>query len=147
MCSGPEDTRFHARDSPCTMECMGDAIIRVGSDGESFDAGGRAFVPWGCNYYDPFTGWAPRLWELFDPVRVAEQFAHMQSIGVNVVRVFSTIVAVLEASDRPGATASPGSRRCWTSRRRMAYASSSQDPASGKGPRPGGTRPPRWTIS
>jgi sugar phosphate isomerase/epimerase len=71
--------------------------IQVHSSGWGFvkKGTGQAFVPWGCNYYDPFTGWAPRLWEQFDPNRVAEQLDHIRTIGGNMVRVFTTIANVL----------------------------------------------------
>ncbi len=76
--------------------------VRLSADGWGFvDGKDRAIVPWGCNYYDPFTGWAPRLWEQFDESRVADQFGQMQGIGVNVVRVFSTLAAVLQSADKP----------------------------------------------
>ena len=75
--------------------------IRIGPRGDGFcTASGGPFVPWGCNYYDPFTGWAPHLWEQFDPGRVAEHFAQMRSIGVNIVRIFSTLMCVMESADR-----------------------------------------------
>jgi hypothetical protein len=77
-------------------------LMRVAPTGWGFTekGSGRPFVPWGCNYYDPFTGWPPRLWEQFDPSRVAGHFDHMQAIGVNIVRVFATLTNVLSAPDR-----------------------------------------------
>jgi hypothetical protein len=77
--------------------------VRVDAGGDGFRADGRPFVPWGCNYYDPFTGWPPHLWEQFDPGRVAGQFDQMQSIGVNAVRIFTTLACVLEGPDRASA--------------------------------------------
>jgi hypothetical protein len=59
----------------------------------------RPFVPWGCNYFDPFTGWAPQLWRQFDPGRVAQHFADIRAIGGNIVRVFSTVGCLLAAPD------------------------------------------------
>ena len=50
----------------------------------------RPFVPFGTNYYDPNTGWAPKLWRQFDPNRVAEHFRVMNELGVNCARVFLT---------------------------------------------------------
>ena len=83
---------------------MGMELIRVSPEGDGFTGDkGRAFVPWGCNYYDPFTGWAPHLWQQFDPVRVGEHFSQMRGIGVNVVRVFSTLACVLESADKTSA--------------------------------------------
>lgn len=72
-------------------------IIRVHPSGWGFIEKGtnRPFIPWGCNYYDPFTGWAPHLWEEFDPGRVTEQLGHIQSVGGNVIRIFTTVKNVL----------------------------------------------------
>ena len=90
--------------SPQRRCSMGMELIRVSPEGDGFTGDkGRAFVPWGCNYYDPFTGWAPHLWQQFDPVRVGEHFSQMRGIGVNVVRVFSTLACVLESADKTSA--------------------------------------------
>ncbi len=72
-------------------------IIQVHPSGWGFveKDSGQPFVPWGCNYYDPFTGWAPRLWEQFEPHRVAEQLDHIRAIGGNTIRVFTTVKNVL----------------------------------------------------
>ena len=80
-------------------------LIQVSPDGWGFieRETNLPFVPWGCNYYDPFTGWAPKLWQMFDPARVTEQFAHMQAVGVNIVRVFATLSNVLSAPDQVSA--------------------------------------------
>jgi hypothetical protein len=61
---------------------------------------GKTFVPWGCNYYDPFTGWAPQLWRQFDPGRVAEQLDSLKTISCNVIRVFTTITNLLSSPRR-----------------------------------------------
>lgn len=77
-------------------------LVRVHPSGWGFCErdGGPAFTPWGCNYYDPFTGWPPRLWEQFDPGRVAEHFGHIREIGGNIVRVFATVANVMASADR-----------------------------------------------
>ncbi len=79
------------------LQAMND-VVRLSANGWGFVAGpeSRAVVPWGCNYYDPFTGWPPQLWSQFDAARVADHFDAMRSIGVNVVRVFTTLAATLE---------------------------------------------------
>jgi hypothetical protein len=82
-------------------------IIQVHPAGWGFiESGtGQTFTPWGCNYYDPFTGWAPRLWEQFEPGRVSEQLDHIRAIGGNIIRVFTTLQNVLSGSEkinRPG---------------------------------------------
>ncbi len=56
----------------------------------------KPFTPWGCNYYDPFTGWAPQLWAQFDPGRVNEQLAQIADLGSNCIRVFLTLTSLLE---------------------------------------------------
>ncbi|MBN2127984.1 MAG: beta-galactosidase [Sedimentisphaerales bacterium] len=50
----------------------------------------RPFVPFGTNYYDPNTGWPPKLWQQFDPDRVTQHFRVMSELGVNCARVFLT---------------------------------------------------------
>ena len=72
-------------------------LIRIHPSGWGFveQENGQSFVPWGCNYYDPFTGWAPRLWEQFEPHRVAEHFDHIRAIGGNTARVFTSVKSVL----------------------------------------------------
>jgi hypothetical protein len=80
-------------------------IIQVHPSGWGFcERGGkRTFTPWGCNYYDPFTGWSPRLWEQFDAGRVAGHFGHIRSIGGNVIRVFSTVMNIMDGPDKVSA--------------------------------------------
>ncbi len=80
-------------------------LIQVHPSGWGFreQGGGPAFTPWGCNYYDPETGWPPRLWEQFDPGRVGAQFDQIRAIGGNVVRVFATVLNVMDGPDRVSA--------------------------------------------
>lgn len=82
-------------------------LIQVHPSGWGFTekGSGQPFTPWGCNYYDPFTGWAPRLWEQFDPHRVAEQLEAIRAIGGNAIRVFTTVANVLSG---PGEINPPG---------------------------------------
>ena len=54
------------------------------------DAAGKAFVPFGVNYYRPGTGWAPQLWKQFDVEATRRDFARLKSQGANVVRVFAS---------------------------------------------------------
>src|SRR4030042_1619068 len=67
-------------------------IIVVAPDGHGFvEAGsGRSYIPFGTNYYDPHTGWAPKLWRQFDAEKVRQHFAVMSGLGVNCARVFLT---------------------------------------------------------
>jgi endo-1,4-beta-mannosidase len=67
-------------------------LIKVAPDGQGFVEleSGRPYIPFGTNYYDPNTGWAPKLWRKFDAGRVSEHFHIMSSLGVNCARVFLT---------------------------------------------------------
>jgi len=71
----------------------------------------EAFIPWGCNYYDPFTGWAPQLWRQFDAGRVGSQLDQIRAIGGNVIRVFSTLTNLLTS---PEQASPPGLERMQT---------------------------------
>ena len=64
--------------------------IAVAADGTGFveQRSGKTFVPFGTNYYDPNTGWAPKVWQQFDPNRVTLHFDIMKKLGVNCARVF-----------------------------------------------------------
>jgi endo-1,4-beta-mannosidase len=67
-------------------------LIVVRTDGKGFveQSSGRQFVPFGTNYYDPHTGWAPKIWRQFDSNDVARHFEVMSGLGVNCARVFLT---------------------------------------------------------
>jgi endo-1,4-beta-mannosidase len=67
-------------------------LIAVSSDGDGFAErdSGRPYIPFGTNYYDPHTGWAPKLWRQFDADKVREHFQVMNKLGVNCARVFLT---------------------------------------------------------
>lgn len=67
-------------------------LIVVAADGRGFIEGdtGRPYTPFGTNYYDPHTGWAPKLWRQFDAEKVRQHFRIMKEIGVNCARVFLT---------------------------------------------------------
>jgi len=67
-------------------------LIAVAADGRGFAEcdSGHPYIPFGTNYYDPNTGWAPKLWWQFDANEVAEHFRVMSEIGVNCARVFLT---------------------------------------------------------
>ncbi len=66
-----------------------DGFVRVAGE-KGFTLNGKPWHPLGCNYHDPLTGWAPKLWRQFDPERVERHFDVMEKLGVNVVRVFLT---------------------------------------------------------
>jgi beta-galactosidase GanA len=57
------------------------------------------FVPYGANYFDPETGWAPKLWQMFDKNRVQDHFSKMADIGVNVARIFLTTASFQPKKD------------------------------------------------
>jgi len=65
-------------------------FIRISDDGTGFaeGAGGPRFVPFGANYFDPKTGWAPKIWGRYDPERVDRHLGQMAGAGLNVIRVF-----------------------------------------------------------
>lgn len=67
-------------------------LIVVQPDGRGFveRSSGRQFVPFGTNYYDPHTGWAPKIWRQFDSNDVARHFEVMSGLGINCARVFLT---------------------------------------------------------
>lgn len=69
--------------------------VVVGPDGRGFLAGGEPWAPVGVNYFDPHTGWAPKLWREFDAERVEEHFRQMESLGVNAIRVFTTAASFI----------------------------------------------------
>ncbi|MBN1505376.1 MAG: beta-galactosidase [Sedimentisphaerales bacterium] len=66
------------------------SLIAVAPSGEGFVEGKfkEPFVPFGTNYYDPNTGWAPKVWKEFDRERVTSHFKIMEGLGVNCARVF-----------------------------------------------------------
>ena len=74
-----------------TANCATGLIV-VGPDGTGFveKSSHERFVPFGTNYYDPHTGWAPKIWRQFDPNRVAHHFEIMRDLGINCARIFLT---------------------------------------------------------
>ncbi len=67
-------------------------LIVVSANGEGFvERDSRhPYIPFGTNYYDPHTGWAPKIWRKFDAEKVRGHFQLMSEIGVNCARVFLT---------------------------------------------------------
>ncbi|HON90715.1 MAG TPA: beta-galactosidase [Sedimentisphaerales bacterium] len=67
-------------------------LIVVNTDGKGFveQSSGAPYVPFGTNYYDPHTGWAPKIWRRFDPNEVSRHFQVMSDLGVNCARIFLT---------------------------------------------------------
>lgn len=65
----------------------------------------ETYVPFGTNYYDPNTGWAPRLWEQFDEAIVEQHFKQLQSIHVNVARLFFTLTSFMPRANEVDETA------------------------------------------
>ncbi len=75
--------------------------IRVSSSGDDFvTEDGKAFMPFGVNYFRPGTGWAPQLWKRFEEEAVKRDFALMKQYGVNCVRVFLTYGSFFWEQDR-----------------------------------------------
>jgi len=67
-------------------------LIIAAPDGQGFVEADSdcSYIPFGTNYYDPHTGWAPKLWRLFDADKVRQHFAVMSGMGVNCARIFLT---------------------------------------------------------
>ena len=76
----------------CAAETPDMELIVLAADGRSFieRESGQTFIPFGTNYYDPNTGWAPKIWRRFDPEKVQRHFRVMSEMGVNCARVFLT---------------------------------------------------------
>jgi endo-1,4-beta-mannosidase len=67
-------------------------LIVMRADGRGFAERdfGRPYIVFGTNYYDPHTGWAPKIWRQFDAEKVRRHFRIMSELGVNCARVFLT---------------------------------------------------------
>src|SRR4030042_1795235 len=67
-------------------------LIVVSADRQGFKErySVRPYIPFGTNYYDPHTGWAPKIWRQFEAEKVREHFIVMEKLGVNCARVFLT---------------------------------------------------------
>jgi len=83
-------TSLHVTSSGAEQPKM--QLIVVSPDGQGFVErdSGRPFIVFGTNYYDPHTGWAPKLWRQFDAQKVRQHFGIMRELGVNCARVFLT---------------------------------------------------------
>jgi len=81
---------FHMTSSAADDSKM--QLIVVTADGQGFAerGSGRPYIPFGTNYYDPHTGWAPKIWRQFDAEKVREHFRLMSKLGVNCARLFLT---------------------------------------------------------
>ena len=76
-------------------------LVVVTPDGLGFAErdSGRPYIPFGTNYYDPHTGWAPKIWRQFDAEKVREHFRIMRGLGVNCARVFLAAAYFQPAAD------------------------------------------------
>jgi hypothetical protein len=72
---------------PANMQLI---VTRADSRGFVERDSGRPYVVFGTNYYDPHTGWAPKIWRQFDSEKVRRHFQVMSELGVNCARVFLT---------------------------------------------------------
>lgn len=72
--------------------------IHVSSDSQSFahKNSGAKYTPFGCNYFDPATGWAPHIWQRYSHERTLRHFEQMKELGVNTVRVFLSIQSFMK---------------------------------------------------
>lgn len=63
--------------------------VLVSPDGRGFvTETGKPFVPFGLTYFRANTGWAPQVWKKWDAEATRADFARMQKLGINCVRVF-----------------------------------------------------------
>lgn len=84
-----------------TIAAEGLPKVRVAADGRGFVAvDGKAFLPFGVNYFRPGTGWAPQVWRQFDPEATRRDFAKLRELGGNCVRVFLTYGSFLQAPEK-----------------------------------------------
>ena len=51
----------------------------------------KPFVAVGVNYFGPHTGWAPKIWQRFDPQAVGGHLKLIRQQGFNTIRVFLTL--------------------------------------------------------
>ena len=72
---------------PSKMEWI---VIRPDGRGFMERDSGRPYIVFGTNYYDPRTGWAPKIWRRFDSEKVRQHFQVMSELGVNCARIFLT---------------------------------------------------------
>ena len=49
------------------------------------------YVPVGCNYFDPHSGWAPQIWSKFEIDQINSNFAKIADAGFNTIRIFLDI--------------------------------------------------------
>jgi hypothetical protein len=72
-------------------------FINVSEDGKYLQNSTtkEKYTPFGCNYFDALTGWAPQIWQQFDTERTVTNFKQMKELGVNTIRVFLTIASFM----------------------------------------------------
>ena len=77
-------------------------IIQLNQNKTGFadSADGKPYIPFGVNYYDHETGWAPQIWKRFDEDRVRRQFYAMKEFGINAARFFMASTAFLPEKNR-----------------------------------------------
>ncbi len=74
-------------------------FVKVSPDGTGFVLGDKPYVPFGANYFDPATGWAPKMWSQYDGQIVRRQLGQLAGAGYNTIRVFLAVKS-LEEGDR-----------------------------------------------
>lgn len=75
--------------------------IVISKDGFRFETkSGKPFIPWGLTYFRPETGWAPKVWRMFDPEITKADFIKLKEMGGNCVRVFLTYNEFLTSPER-----------------------------------------------
>lgn len=46
------------------------------------------YIPLGCNYFEPDSGWPPKIWSRFKPEVIKTNFAKIADAGLNSLRIF-----------------------------------------------------------
>jgi len=70
-----------------------EGFIDVYSDNWNFvnEQTGEIFVPFGANYFDPETGWAPKLWQKFDRDKVQRTLTPGPIPGNRTITIMGSI--------------------------------------------------------
>ena len=68
----------------CGSETSNMQLIVLRPNGRGFMErdSGHPYIPFGTNYYDPHTGWAPKIWQQFDAEKVRWHFQVMSGWGL-----------------------------------------------------------------
>jgi len=85
---------------------------------------GKPFVAVGLNYFDPETGWAPKIWQQFDEAASASSSGWVAQQGFNTIRVFVTLTSSSrsrQADEGGGGQVPPADSSCAASARSTSF--------------------------